>query len=364
MHNDARTQVRRTAAALAVIFMTACGGNSAEEVSDDGDAGSGTTTKVGVVLALTSVPFMQTLGVGAKAVEADLPGLQVTLTGPPAPDAQVQNRNLQDVLSTGAKGVVIMPQPAELFERALSTAAADGVSLVAVNSPSVEGGAIGTYVAQDDVAASESLIEALADQLGPDASGTVVVGNCSPGNATIELRVEVFQKEIARLLPGVNVVGPVQTSTEPAKNFSVWEQVARANREAIAFVGSCELDGPSIIKVKKQDEGDYELVTFDVNPEIMAGIQDGTMLAANGGQPWLRGYVSTRLAAEAAMSGEPVVEGFVDLEGEMVTKENVDEVLARDTSPDGPRKAWAEWIDTFFEDPAAQMRPIEDAYAR
>ncbi len=90
------------------------------------------------------------------------------------------------------------------------------------------------------------------------------------------------------------------------------------------------------------------------------------MTAAVNEQPHVRGYLSTALLIDAAKAGKPVLQGFVNIKAQIVTKSNVDTVIAQEASP---RTGYAPGIQTFLKNPSTTsgpivLNPISDAHTK
>jgi ribose transport system substrate-binding protein len=304
---------------------------------------------------------MKSVADGAKDGVAAVPGAKLNYLGPPQPNPTTQSKMFRDVLSRKPDGVAIMPLQASLWVRALRDAESTGIPLIAFNEAAPKGAPVKTFVGINDREAADALLDTLKKKIG-DTRGKIVLGNCIPGVATLDFRIRAFKQGIAKRFPRASVKGPFQTTTEPAENFSNWQRTMSANRDAVAFIGNCDSDGPGLIKAKRETGVKGETLTFDINLETLRGIKDGRMLAALGEAPYVRGYITMRLLAEAARDGEAVPEGFVNIRGELVTRGNVDEVLTREASLEATRRGFRPYLDDFFKNPAAKMEPLENVY--
>jgi len=318
--------------------------------------------KVAMVIGLTANPFMKTVSDGAKDGTKAVSGASLKYVGPPAPNPTTEIQLLQNVLSTKPAGVAVMPLQASVWNRALSDAGKTGIPLLAFNEAPKQPSPVKTFVGINDRQAAYSLLLELRKKVGANARGSIVLGNCIPGVATLDFRITAFKQGIAKYLPNAKVVGPIETTTEPTKNLAAWQGAMGANRDALAFIGNCDSDGPGLVKAKKESGVKGELLTFDINLESVRGIKDGTMLAALGEAPYVRGYISARLLAETAKKGTTLPKGFVNIKGELVTKSNASRVLTRESSLANTRKAYKQYLTTFFKNPAAQMEPLSNVY--
>src|ERR1700712_1039201 len=106
--------------------------------SDAGGSGGAKKPKLGMLLALTGIPFSSATSDGAKdgakAVNASL-----TIAGPPSIDPTTAIKQFTDMTATKPDGVVIFPIPADLWVRPLSQAAGRGILLDAIHVPPASG---------------------------------------------------------------------------------------------------------------------------------------------------------------------------------------------------------------------------------
>jgi ABC-type sugar transport system substrate-binding protein len=308
-------------------------------------------------------PYTQQLMDGASAAAAEC-GAEIITGGPAAFDAQASVALFQDAVVAGADAIVTVAFPSEFWIRPIDEAVAQGiiVSTYDVESPaSLQ--SVHTAPKQKDQ--GRSMAEVLAAALGDDASGQVISGICLPGLALIEARVTGFKERMAELLPNVEVVGPLDVSFDQTENFARWQEIVNNNPDALAHVGFCENDLPSLVRIKENDSNpDYEIMSIGINPDGLQGIADGVALGAIGQKPFMQGYVAMRVMLEALVAGEPAPRGWIDVQPEVVTIENVEAVTAREESlADGFEETQAyyqEEIDAIFEDLPAMVQSFGD----
>ena len=75
----------------------------------------------------------------------------------------------------------------------------------------------------------------------------------------------------------------------------------------------------------------------------------------------MKGAVAIRMLADAAKNGKPLPEGWIDSGALLVTKDNVDEIIARQDSDQAKDKWFAPKLDEFFADLNSHTRPLEEA---
>jgi ABC-type sugar transport system substrate-binding protein len=308
-------------------------------------------------------PYTQQLMDGAAAAAAEC-GAEIITGGPPAFDAQATVALFQDAVVAGADAIVTVAFPSEFWIRPIDDAVRQGVivSTYDVESPaSLQ--SVHTAPKQKDQ--GRAMAEVLAGALGEDASGQVISGICLPGLALIEARVTGFKERMAELLPNVEVVGPLDVSFDQTENFARWQEIINNNPDALAHVGFCENDLPSLVRIKENDANpDYEIMSIGINPDGLQGIADGVALGAIGQKPFMQGYVAMRVMLEALIAGEAAPRGWIDVQPEVVTIENVEAVTAREASlAEGMTETQAyyqEEIDAIFADLPSQVLSFAD----
>lgn len=347
-------------AAVTTVGLAACA--STPGGSDSGDE----DVAVALVLGLTANPFMQEVALGSGDA-ADALGATLTVTGPPAPNPTEGVSMLERVVAQGVDGVTIMPLPAELWTKGIEEAAA-ATTTNTINTLPVEGTVGGeTYVGNNESESATVVMEYLATLLPDDPSGSIVLGNCIPGVASLDSRIDGYVAFIEENFPDVEVVGPINSTTDPGENLANWKQAYFATPDALAFIGNCNTDGPSLARMKADNPGDYLTAGFDIDPATLTGIQEGNLTVALDETPYLRGYIATAALIQAAQGGDAIT-GFINVHGVLITQENVQEVIDREASEESIKAGFAEVISEFFADPAGStglltLQPIEDAYA-
>ena len=178
-----------------------------------------------------------------------------------------------------------------------------------------------------------AMADVLADQLGADASGKVIVGICLPGLELIEARIVGFRERMAERLPGVEYPPNFDVSFDQTENYARWNDIIDQNPGALAYVGYCENDLPSLVRIKEADpEADYLIGSIGINPDGLMGIADGTAAVAIRQKPFMQGYVAMRAMLENLAAGTAVPRGCTDVQPEVVTADNVAAVTAREES--------------------------------
>lgn len=344
--------------ALAALSLVA--GCSSSSGGKSSGTGSGGTTKgqvkVALVLGLTDDPFMQELAQGSQDAAAAL-GAKLTVTGPPAPNPTVGINQLAQVVKQGVDGVTIFPLPASLWSKAISSAA-KSTKVNIVNDVAVKGiPGSETYIGNNSAEASRTLLDAIFSKVGADPSGEIVLGNCIPGVSSLDTRIKTYTSYIHEKLPNVNLVPTIATTTDPAKNLSAWTNVYNAHPHALAYIGNCDSDGPSLVRLHQQHPGDYATGTFDVNPSTLTGLKNGDLSFAIDESPYARGYIATAALIMQA-HGKPAITGFINIKGVLIDKNNAASVITREATAGSRKAGFASVINAFLTNPKATTGPV------
>lgn len=340
---------------------------AAATAQEDGAAVDCSAFQAGAVVHFQG-PYTQQLLDGAIAAANEC-GASITTAGPPAfTDPQEPVTMFQDMVAAGADAIVVVAFPAEFWIRPIDEAVADGVvvSTYDVESPaSLE--SLHTAPKQKDQgrAMADVLADALIAKHGEDPQGTVYVGICLPGLELIEARIVGFRERMAERVPSVEIPPNFDVAFDQTENYARWNDVIDQNPGGLAYVGYCENDLPSLVRIKEADpEADYEIASIGINPDGLKGIADGTALAAIGQKPFMQGYVAMRAMLDNLAAGTKTPRGWIDVRPEVVTAENVAEVTAREDSlSEGTEQTQAYYqpeIDALFDDINSHVQSFAD----
>lgn len=298
-------------------------------------------------------PYTKQLIQGAEAALAECGG--TSLNGGPAMfDTSAQVANFQDFALGGADAIVTVAFPSDFWIRVIDDAVKQDVmvSTFDVESPA----SLATlHTAPKQKDQGRVMADVLADALGDGAKGEVITGICLPGLALIEARVTGFKEQLGERLPDVTITGPLDVKFDQTENFSQWQSIYDSNPDALAYIGFCENDLPSLVRIKENvPDATFEIASIGINPDGLKGIADGVALAAIGQKPFMQGYVAMRAMIESIATGTTLERGWIDVEPEVVTKENVAAVTEREASlskgTDPTREYYGGEIDAIFGD--------------
>jgi ribose transport system substrate-binding protein len=362
----ASLSARRRLGAAAAVLVLACAGIAGCGDDEEGGGGGSAAAKqpeLGMLLALTGIPFSTQTTDGAEDGTAAVDG-KLTVTGPPTIDPTTAIKQFNDMVATRPDGIVIFPIPADLWVAPLSRAADRGIKLNAIHVPTSEGSKVPMYVGMREKEAAAQLAQRFVEALGPDAKGEIVLGIGPAGEPVNENRILGYKETFARELPDVKVIGPITTGNEPVKNLEAWTQVFNRYPDALAYLGTTDQDSSSLAKLKDQRGGATLVGAFDPSTSngALQAIADGRMLAGVGQQPYIRGYIAARVLGEAVKADKAVPEGWIDTGTEIIAKDNVAEITEREASLDATRAYYEPMIDEMFANglDSLDLKPLAD----
>ena len=210
-------------------------------------------------------PYTKELLSGAETAAKEC-GAQFQGGGPAMFDTTAEVSNFQDFVLNGAKAIVVVAYPSDFWIRIIDDAVKKGVKVSTFDVPSPASlQSLHTAPKLQDL--GSAMADVLADKLGADAKGDIVAGICIPGLDVLEARVTGFKDRIKKRLPGVKVLGAFDVKFDQTENYSMWRSVVEAHPGGMAYVGFCENDLPSLVRIKSADKSaKYQIASIGVNP--------------------------------------------------------------------------------------------------
>lgn len=332
-------KVTRTALAVSsvavLLLASACSSNADDDSSDgDSSAKTGDGPKIFVVGGKADDPFWSRVKRGAddaaEVVEAG--GGSVTWLGPKnydnlGPDAA---KLIETALSQGADGVVGPDWVPDAQDAAFEKVVSDGIPLVIYNAGGMEAadklGAI-NYVGSEEFTAGQ----AGGKFFGESGQSNVLCVNTLPGAANTEARCEGIADGIAES-GGTSTQLPL-----PSSKFGDPTAVSQAIKAALLKDDSIDgvvtiSAGDATSAASALEQGDLSdsvaLGTFDLDPDQLDRIKDGSQLFAIDQQPYMQGYLAVSMLYANIQWGlelpqQPLLTGPA-----IISADNVDLVIA------------------------------------
>jgi ribose transport system substrate-binding protein len=314
------------------------------------------SNRIAVVVAGTKQDFGAEMMGGFTAGAEQIGGVDVRATGTDLVDGPKQLEIFEGLTATHPGGITVFSLTPDLLAHAQAAAGEKGVPLIALDTPPSPSSNVTLLVANDNVELGRQLAATIAGQLPPASKGVIVVGTQSPGAQVLDERVEGMRDEFAKRLPGVTLLGPLDTKQDPGQNLQAWRLLVKGNQHALAFVGAGEEAG-SLVRVRRETKGKWLAGAVTAAPDALLAVKRGDLLTVSA-EYRTEGMVAGRLQARHATTGERLPTGWIVVPGVPVTPENVDEVLARDAST-ASRDAWSRTMtERILGDPKTYLRPL------
>jgi simple sugar transport system substrate-binding protein len=305
------------AAPLVLAACTTDGGGSGGDSSSGGGGGDGDLSFAVVTHGSAGDAFWDVVQNGAEAAGDDL-GVSVDYQSDGDPQRQAQL--IDAAVNQGVDGIVISMANPDALQDSVQAAVDAGIPVVTINSGadrSVEFGAIG-HVGQDEAIAGLGAGRELA---AANATNVLCVLH-EAGNIGLEQRcsgaAEGLGSDVASLQVDINdLQGAQSTITSQLQSDPTIDAVLTLNSAVAAVAVDAAADAGS----------EAQVATFDLNADVISGIQDGDIAFAVDQQQYEQGYlpiVMLKLYAEnlnTVGGGQPVLTG-----PGIVDADNVDEI--------------------------------------
>jgi len=366
------------AALMLALGITACGGGG-DESSGSGGATEGESTEatgggeedeqvsIAMEEILTGVAFGQEIKEGIEAYGAEDSAASVEVQGPPSTEPEVAQKQATDMLAKNPDAFGFAPFPPELWTRTAQNIWDQvGPNVLTFNErpssevDSVSSSPVQTFVGTADTSEARELLEKTIEiaELDESFSGEVILGQCVAQEAgVLAQRTDGFEEAIEAMIPNAKVE-KFTSEVEPQANTKAWTTELAAHPKADLATGTCDQDGTSLYKVKKEKGYDVIVGAMELPPETIAGLKDGSIVAAVGTNWWLQGYTATRMLAEAARGAE-LPEGWVDTGYKFYTGDNIAEIEERASEPES---FYAADVEAMFSGGMPEAGPIEGAF--
>lgn len=313
---------------------------------------------VGFVVANKQLNFSKEMIEGFQIGVAQVGGVQDEVDGPDIVDGAKQLQIFQDLTGTAKGGISVFTLSPELFAGPLADAVRSGIPVIAVDSPPLPASGVTLFVGNDNYELGKMLADLVIAELPADATGRIVIGTSSPGVPVLALRARGIRDEIKAKLPGVTPFGPLDTKQEVAANEAAWRTLVKVNPQALAFIGTGDADGWNLAKIRRGTNGTWLAGAFDLDPKSLAAVKRGDLVLVSP-EHFIKGEVAGRLQAQHAKDGKPLPEGWIYTPGLAVNRDNIDEVVTRQASPQAKAAGLAAEIDKIMAG-SAHPRPLED----
>jgi len=308
---------RLLALALAApLVLAACSANGGSD-ADGGDGGSSDLSFSVITHGSAGDAFWDVVQNGAEQAGKDL---GVTVDYQSDGDPQKQSQLIDAAVNQKVDGIVVSMANPDALEDSIKAAVKAGIPVVTINSGgdrSAEFGAIG-HVGQDESIAGQGA----GQRLKSDGAKKVLCVMHEAGNIGLEQRCDGASQglgaEVVPLQVDINDLQAAQsTITSQLQSDSSIDAVLTLNSAVAAVAVAAVGDAGSKAKV----------ATFDLNQDVIKGIQDGSIEFAVDQQQYEQGYLPIVMLKLYKENLNTVGGGLPVLTGPgIVDKSNVDQI--------------------------------------
>jgi ABC-type sugar transport system substrate-binding protein len=345
-------------AASMVALVAACGSSGGSSGASSGKKAS--DLKIAFIAADGSQNFAQEMMAGATAA-GDAAGVKVQVLAPTKLDGPAEAKMFEDATRTATDGIAIMTLTPDLLTRPEARAVQQKIPVLGVDVPPLPGSNVTSYLGNDNTAAGALLADAAIKTLQSQGktTGKAVIASAIPGVPTLDNRAKGMVSAIKSKLPGFTVVGPVASGPDPQSNFSAWSNLVAANSDGSLFLDSGDAANSSLAKINRTANDKYLTGAFDLNAAGLQAVQDGTNFACADPEHFLKGYLATTLLIDNALGKKALFKGWWVNPAQLVTKDNVADILDRQKSTAAKVKWYQKTIDDELKNPP--IKPLSAA---
>lgn len=279
-----------------------------------------------------SDPFWSVVQRGTEAAAEDL-GVSVEYQAPTTYDMVAMSQLIDAAVASKPDGLVVSIPDAEALSPSIQRAVDAGIPVISINSGSDVAAELGvlTHVGQTEREAGIGGGERLAEA---GVTNSICLIH-EAGNAGLEERCAGYTE--AMTAAGGTVEQLVVDLNNPTEATQRVQAALAANAEingimALGPTGAL----PALQAIEAAGKtGAVQIATFDLSPEVLQAIQDGTMLFAIDQQQYEQGYLPIILLNLYVTNANTIANPILMTGPGYVTAENVDEVI--DLTADGTR---------------------------
>jgi simple sugar transport system substrate-binding protein len=271
-----------------------------------------------------SDPFWSVVQRGTETAETDL-GVTVEYQAPTTYNMVEMSQLIDAAVASQPDGIVVSIPDAEALSPAIEGAIEAGIPVVSMNSGSDVAADLGVlaHVGQTEYEAGFGGGERMAEAGVTNAICLIQ----EAGNAGLEARCAGFTDAMTE------AGGTVEQLVIDLNNPTEGQQRIEA-----AFTASTDVNGimalgptgalPALQAIEAAGRtGEVQIATFDLSPEVLTAIQDGTMLFAIDQQQFMQGYLPIVLLKLFVTNANTIANPVLMTGPGFVTAENVDQVI-------------------------------------
>jgi simple sugar transport system substrate-binding protein len=331
-----------SASLAATALLSACGDSDNNSPSGDGGAmGNFPKTpnwKFVFVNHVTTNPFFVPTQYGAEDA-SKLLGVSYQWTGSANSTVGEMVTSLNTAISSKADGIAVAVVDKDAFRSPVDQALDAGIPVVSYNADGARDDP-GTnrlaYIGQGLYESGYELGKRAASMID---GGTVVAFIATPGALNIQPRIDGAQQAIKD--SGKQITFSSQaTDADTPKELSIIDAYVNGHKDLAGILavdaGDTQGVGQTVKKYNLRSGGKLKVAGgFDLTPETLAGIKEGSLDFTIDQQPYLQGFLPVLALYLFKLSGGLVVPVQTNTGLSFVTKDNVDPYQSTQTRYEG-----------------------------
>jgi ribose transport system substrate-binding protein len=141
----------------------------------------------------------------------------------------------------------------------------------------------------------------------------------------------------------------------PTDNFNTWSAQVKAHPNAIAYVGPGSQAAVSLTRIEKRSGQKLLVGACDLDPVALEGVKDGYVEALISPEHFLKAYIAIALLAAKKQDGKDLPEGVWNTGELTVNSKNIDDIIARQQSPEAREAFFKPVADKQLADPSSYL---------
>lgn len=279
---------------------------------------------IGLSMNTQTNPFFVTVTEGVQKA-ADEHGIKLVVTDAQN-DPQIQLKDVENLLTQNPAALIIDPTDSDAIVPAIEAANAAGVPVFTMDREANAGDVI-SHIGYDAIKSGNLAAQYIVDSLGGE--GKVVELQGIMGTNVAQDRSAGFNQVIAEN-PGIEIVAQQVANFDRAEAMTVMENILQANEEIDAvYAANDEMLLGAVEAIEAAGRlDDIVVIGCDALDETLDFIREGKVDATIAEPPFFLGKAILN-AAFNHLQGEEI-DAYVILDNEVVSSENVDELVTRD----------------------------------
>ena len=240
-----------------------------------------------------------------------------TFFAPPDGTLTEQDSELETLRGKGITGYSISAIDPASAKSAIATDVANGIFVLAIDSPLPGTDAAGLYLGTPNVEAGYQAGLAMKAALGGAGDVAILVGSLTAANAT--QRIAGFKEALAGTSIKVTVTENDNLSASTAQTDA--ETILANNPAVKGLYGVYSYDGPALAQAvtTAHKVGSVKIISDDNDPATLAAVKAGTISATIVQQPYYQGYTGAYIMAAMKVLGKSatlsLIKPFLESDG-------------------------------------------------